>query len=83
MVEPLERRGVDIPAVEVVLGTQPVQQVDGLGPAALEFDANVAPHRIGVDIQVLDREALPREGLRGGGVDRHGRSHRHGHHKRR
>jgi hypothetical protein len=41
-VEPFERRGVDVPPVEVVLRAKAVQQKDRMRPAAREFDADVA-----------------------------------------
>ena len=44
-VVPLERRGVDVPAVVVVLRAQAVEQVDRVRSAALELDPDVAAHR--------------------------------------
>ena len=46
-VVPLERRGFDVPAVEVVLRTQAVEQIDRVRSAALELDLDVAVHRRG------------------------------------
>ncbi len=63
---PLERRGVDVPTVEVVLRTQTVEQVDAGGPraAALELDLDVLAHTGGRHHQVLHRQTGTREGPR-------------------
>src|SRR4029077_12130050 len=60
---PLERRGVDVPAVEVVLGAQTVKQIEAwrVGTAILELDLDVMAHPRGRNHEVLDRETRTRE----------------------
>jgi hypothetical protein len=58
LIEPLERRGVDVPAVGVVLGTESVEQVDRMRTATLEFDADIAPHRRRRHVEELDRQPV-------------------------
>ncbi len=81
---PLERRGVDVPAVEVVLGAQTVEQVDagGVRPAALELHLDVAAHPGGRDHQVLHRQTRTGESSRGrGAADGPDQGRQHGGHQ--
>ena len=70
---PLERRGVDVPAVEVILSPQAVEQpeVRGVGPAALELNADVVTHTGRRDVQVFHRQARARERTCGGSSTSH------------
>ncbi|SIH09158.1 Uncharacterised protein [Mycobacteroides abscessus subsp. abscessus] len=57
----LERRGLDVPAAEVIARTQTVQQVDGLGATVLELDLDAGVHGRRGHLQVLDRKTRARE----------------------
>src|SRR5262249_31678250 len=61
----LEGRGVDVPTGEVVVGAEPVEQVDRVLSAALELDLDVAAHRRRWHLQVFHRKTRSRERPRG------------------
>src|SRR5215208_4035272 len=56
---PIERLGVDVPAVEVVTGLHAVEEVQRMrvGPATHELDANGAVHGRRRHLELFDRKA--------------------------